>query len=207
MDGYWLPPDEPTFCIIDCICDGSIQSQRVGHRWPQGTPSRLSYIVFYVYLQKKKKKKERKTCTVHRITRKKNSQLFYQEGSSRGHSIYPPASAVCQEQFLKHAISNTKKPTYACIQIRLSRRKGGVSLRLPYQLLHLARGTEKLVIGVAAAKQPWSQVSVRCIRSNSMISNKIDSLLKADGVEIQKGQSCHLSWDHTAHSFLWDLHL
>lgn len=63
----------------------------------------------------------------------------------------PLPLAACQEQFLTHAISNIQKPTYACIQIRLARRKGGVGLRLPYHLLHLAGGTEKLVISIAAA--------------------------------------------------------
>ena len=39
--------------------------------------------------------------------------------------------SLCQEQFLKHTICHTKQPTYAYIQISLSRRKGGVSLVYP----------------------------------------------------------------------------
>ena len=37
------------------------------------------------------------------------------------------------------------------------------------------------------------QVSGKCIRSNSMINNKINSILKAKGVETQKGQSSNSS--------------
>lgn len=82
----------------------------------------------------------------------KSHSSFTKKGLPKVIPSIPLPLAVYQEQFLKHTLSNAKKPTNTCIQIRLSRRKGGVSLRLSYQLLHLAGGTEKLVIiGVAAA--------------------------------------------------------
>lgn len=135
---------------MDCICNRSIQSQRDGQRsGPQGIPSRLSYIVFYLYLQEIKKKKD---LYNPQNNKNKSHSSFTKKGLPKVIPSIPLPLAVYQEQFLKHTLSNAKKPTNTCIQIRLSRRKGGVSLRLSYQLLHLAGGTEKLVIiGVAAA--------------------------------------------------------
>lgn len=111
--------------------------------------------------------------------------------------------SLCQEQFLKHTICHTKQPTYAYIQISLSRRKGGVSLVYPTSsriwLRERKNPSSVWLLPLQPTARPPSQISGKCIRSNSMINNKINSLLQAKGVEIQKGQSCHFSRGHTAH--------
>lgn len=69
----------------------------------------------------------------------------------------------------------------------------------------LARDMEKPVICIAAApganNPAPGQVSGKCIRSNSMINNKINSIPQAKGVGIQRGQASHSSWGYTTHSF------
>lgn len=114
-------------------------------RWAQGIPSRPSHTVIYLYLYTKKE------LSSLQKNKKKIHSYFTKTGLPKVIPSIPLPLEVCQEEFLTHAISNIQKPTYACIQIRLARRKGGVGLRLPYHLLHLAGGTEKLVISIAAA--------------------------------------------------------
>ena len=103
---------------------------------------------------------------------------------------------------IKH-ICHTKQPTYAYIQISLSRRKGGVSLVYPTSsriwLRERKNPSSVWLLPLQPTARPPSQISGKCIRSNSMINNKINSLLQAKRVEIQKGQSCHFSRGHTAH--------
>lgn len=84
-------------------------------------------------------------------------------------------------------------------------REGKSACVYPTASCFLAKDVEKPVICKAAApgaKNPApGQVSGKCIRSNSMINNKINSILQAKGVGIQKGQSSHSSWGYTTHSF------
>lgn len=135
----------------------------------------------------------RKTCMVHWITNKQTKKknliaLLTRRVFQRSSHLSP---SLCQEQFLKHTIRHTKQPTYAYIQISLSRRKGGVSLVYPTSSRIWPREwknpSSAWLLPLQPTARPPSQVSGKCIRSNSMINNKINSLLQAKGVEIQRG--------------------
>lgn len=142
---------------------------------------------------------------VHRITNKQKNLIALLTRTVFQRSLHLSPS-LCQEQFLKHTIRHTKRPTYACIEISLSRRKGGVSSVYPTSSRIWPRERKNpssaWLLPLQPTARPLSQVSGKYIRSNSVINNKINRLLQAKGVEIQKGQSCHFSWGHTAHSFL-----
>ena len=145
MDGYWLPPTEPTVCIKDCICKGSIQTQVTS-----GHPLRLSYTALYLYLQKGKKKK---TCIVHRI---KNKQTNKKKQLSSFNKKGLPKVIASIPQPLSRAIFKTHHTSHKATHLRMHRNQpfqeeGKSEFGLPYQLSHLAAGTEKPVIGVAAA--------------------------------------------------------
>ena len=188
MDGYWLPPTEPTVCIKDCICKVSVQTQVTS-----GHPLRLSLsFEIKLYSIRSISPERRKTCMVHWITNKQTKKkliaLLTRRVFQRSSHLSP---SLCQEQFLKHTICHTKQPTYAYIQISLSRRKGGVSLVYPTSSRIWPREwknpSSAWLLPLQPTAWPPSQVSGKCIRSNSMINNKINSLLQAKGVEIQRG--------------------
>lgn len=144
---------------MDCIC-GSIQNRELDEG-NLGHP--FQAIVFYLYQQGKKKVYPHAHTHTYRIPRKKLHSYFTKKGLSKVILSIPQPLVACQWQFLTHAISDIKKPTYACIYIRLSRRKGGVSLCLPYHLLHLAEGNGKTRHQYSNC--PWSRQHSRRAKS------------------------------------------